>query len=169
MAAKKKSLLNTVDAAIQFVNNCDFNLKYDETVNENENENLISKLPFSPAAERNKAPIFEQLKNFLPESGTVLEIGSRHGQHCQYFGEQIYSTDLKTKIQCKWQPTDYIDECFNQIEQRRGFNGDCLTFLLCTGMQNHPHKQMCIDTLCDKTNFSNILSLSGNLSFFIPL
>lgn len=107
-------------------------LKYDEKkADENVTENDISQLPYSPAAERNKEPIFEQLKNLLPSSGIVLEIGSRHGQHCQYFGEQIYSSQLKTKIKCKWQPTDYIKDTFKQIELRRDLNKvDIKSFIL---------------------------------------
>ena len=133
-SATNNPLLDAVDAAIQFVSKSNsHSLKYDEKVAENENNhnNLISKLPFSPAAERNKAPIFSELKNILPTHGIVLEMGSRHGQHCQYFGEQIYSSDLKSKIKCKWQPTDYINETFKQIEQRRDFSPvDIKSFIL---------------------------------------
>lgn len=131
---QQNPVLDAVDAAIEYVHNTNFNVvnvKYDEKVSENENDNPISKLPFSPAAERNKAPIFAELKNILPESGVVLEMGSRHGQHCAYFGEQIYSSDLKSKIKCKWQPTDYTDETFKQIEQRRDLNPvDIKSFIL---------------------------------------
>ena len=42
-------------------------------------------LPFAAACERNKAPIFEALKDLLPKAGTVLEIGSGTGQHVVFF------------------------------------------------------------------------------------
>jgi SAM-dependent methyltransferase len=40
---------------------------------------------FAAAAERNKEPIGAVLREVLPESGTVLEIGSGTGQHAAYF------------------------------------------------------------------------------------
>jgi hypothetical protein len=52
----------------------------------------------SPAAERNKRPILERLRELLPEHGVVLEIASGTGQHATFF-----AAALPTLI---WQPTD---------------------------------------------------------------
>ncbi|HEY3234954.1 MAG TPA: DUF938 domain-containing protein [Polyangiaceae bacterium] len=52
----------------------------------------------APAAERNKGPILEVLREVLPESGLVLEIASGTGQHASSFASAIPSLD--------WQPTD---------------------------------------------------------------
>lgn len=55
-------------------------------------------LPFSPAAERNRAPILEVLTRVLPESCRVLEIASGTGQHAQHFAG--------VRPGWQWQPTD---------------------------------------------------------------
>lgn len=47
----------------------------------------ISELPHSPASERNKAPIGEQLQQRLADCSQVLEIGSGTGQHAEYFAQ----------------------------------------------------------------------------------
>lgn len=61
----------------------------------------VSGLPFSPACERNKHPIWEVLRQALPHSGTVLEIGSGTGQHVVYFAAQ--------RPELTWQPSDRPD------------------------------------------------------------
>ncbi|MDH3637457.1 MAG: class I SAM-dependent methyltransferase [Gammaproteobacteria bacterium] len=53
---------------------------------------------YSPACERNQAPILAVLKGLLDEGAWVLEIGSGSGQHAVYF-----SAALPRVI---WQPTD---------------------------------------------------------------
>ena len=55
-------------------------------------------LPFSPAAERNQAPILEVLTRVLPETGSVLEIASGTGQHAQHFAG--------ARPGWRWQPSD---------------------------------------------------------------
>jgi len=55
-------------------------------------------LPFSPACERNKQPIWQALRQVLPQSGTVLEIGSCSGQHVEYFASQ--------RLELRWQLSD---------------------------------------------------------------
>src|SRR3989344_2654005 len=52
----------------------------------------------SPSCERNKDPILAVLKEVLPHSGLVLEIGSGTGQHAAYFASHL--------PQLTWQPTD---------------------------------------------------------------
>ncbi|OFZ91165.1 MAG: hypothetical protein A2W21_15125 [Betaproteobacteria bacterium RBG_16_66_20] len=52
----------------------------------------------SPSCERNKDPILAVLKEILPRSGLVLEIGSGTGQHAAYFAAHL--------PQLIWQPTD---------------------------------------------------------------
>lgn len=52
----------------------------------------------APSCERNKDAIVEVLREALPSSGTVLEIGSGTGQHAAYFAAQL--------PHLVWQPTD---------------------------------------------------------------
>lgn len=53
---------------------------------------------YSPSCEQNKEFILKVLKDLLPTSGTVLEIGSGTGQHAVYFASQFPNLS--------WQPTD---------------------------------------------------------------
>ncbi len=53
---------------------------------------------FSPAADRNKAPILAVLEEVLPTEAAVLEIASGTGQHAAYFAAAHPSWT--------WQPTD---------------------------------------------------------------
>jgi len=52
----------------------------------------------SPWCERNKQPILEVLRQVLPSSCTVLEVGSGSGQHGVYFAEHLPGV--------QWQPSD---------------------------------------------------------------
>lgn len=56
---------------------------------------------FAPAYDRNRAPIVSVLREILPVSGRVLEIGSGTGQHVNFFAGQFPSHE--------WQPTDLVD------------------------------------------------------------
>ena len=53
---------------------------------------------FSRACDINKDPILRVLKEILPPSGVVLEIGSGTGQHAAHFAAHL--------PQHIWQPTD---------------------------------------------------------------
>ena len=52
----------------------------------------------APAASRNREPIAEVLAEWLPESGTVLEIASGTGEHAIWFAERF--------PYLVWQPSD---------------------------------------------------------------
>ena len=58
----------------------------------------MTDLPFSTAAERNKQPILDALRELLGERGTALEIASGTGQHVVWF-----AAALEDWI---WQPTE---------------------------------------------------------------
>ena len=52
----------------------------------------------APAALRNREPIAEVLADWLPKSGTVLEVASGTGEHAIWFAERFPDLD--------WQPSD---------------------------------------------------------------
>lgn len=58
----------------------------------------MTPLPESPAAERNKQPILEQLQRLLPSRGRALELASGTGQHAAWFGAGLPGW--------RWQPTE---------------------------------------------------------------
>jgi SAM-dependent methyltransferase len=71
----------------------------------------MADIPYSSAAERNRQPILDQLRNLLPADGTVLEIGSGTGQHAAFFSRNLPGL--------KWQPSDRaanlagLEACFS--------------------------------------------------------
>lgn len=61
----------------------------------------------APAALRNREPIGKVLQEWLPDSGTVLEIASGTGEHALFFAERFPSLE--------WQPTDTDPAALNSI------------------------------------------------------
>ncbi len=62
---------------------------------------------FSPAADRNKQPIFNILREVLPERGSALEIASGTGQHVAWFAAGL--------PHWTWQPTDARPDALDSI------------------------------------------------------
>lgn len=61
----------------------------------------------APAALRNREPIAEVLREWLPPSGLVLEIASGTGEHAVYFCERFRTLD--------WQPSDIHPDALGSI------------------------------------------------------
>ncbi|KAA3644415.1 MAG: DUF938 domain-containing protein, partial [Proteobacteria bacterium] len=71
---------------------------------------------FSPACERNRAPILDELQSIIrPDDQFLLEIGSGTGQHAAYMAPSLTGIT--------WYPTDTADKLFD-IEQWRK-KADC--------------------------------------------
>ena len=67
----------------------------------------MSQPDFSPAADRNKQPILDVLRQVLPERGSALEIASGTGQHVAWFASGL--------PHWTWQPTDAQPRALNTI------------------------------------------------------
>jgi hypothetical protein len=65
----------------------------------------------APAASRNREPIAAVLREWLPQSGLVLEIASGTGEHAVFFGERF--------PQLEWQPSDVHPAALSSIEAWR--------------------------------------------------
>ena len=61
----------------------------------------------APAALRNREPIAEVLRDWLPKSGVVLEIASGTGEHAAYFAERFPNLE--------WQPSDVHPDALGSI------------------------------------------------------
>ena len=70
----------------------------------------MSQPDFSPAADRNKQPILDVLRQVLPEHGSALEIASGTGQHVAWFAAGL--------PHWTWQPTDAQPGALNAIAAR---------------------------------------------------
>jgi len=69
----------------------------------------------APAASRNREPIAEVLGEWLPTSGTVLEIASGTGEHATFFAERFPALE--------WQPSDVHPDALASIAARRDTAG----------------------------------------------
>ncbi len=70
----------------------------------------MNSLPYSPASERNKAPILDALSPLLGKQGMALEIASGTGQHVTHFAAALPGW--------QWQPSDVDDSQFSTIASR---------------------------------------------------
>ncbi len=61
----------------------------------------------APAAQRNREPIAEVLRAWLPATGLVLEIASGTGEHAMFFAERFPALD--------WQPSDVHPDALASI------------------------------------------------------
>lgn len=65
----------------------------------------------APAALRNREPIANVLRDWLPESGLVLEVASGTGEHVVYFAQAF--------PQLEWQPSDLDQSALGSISAWR--------------------------------------------------
>lgn len=63
---------------------------------------------YSPAAERNREPILQTLRQLLPPQGLALEVASGTGQHVAHFAAGLPGW--------VWQPSDAQPDAFESIE-----------------------------------------------------
>jgi hypothetical protein len=75
----------------------------------------MTALPSSPASVRNREPILEVLRRWLPAEGLVLEIASGLGEHAVWFSRAL--------LALQWQPTDPSDEALAVLAARREAEG----------------------------------------------
>jgi hypothetical protein len=69
----------------------------------------------APAAIRNREPIAEVLREWLPDSGLVLEIASGTGEHVVHFAECFPKLE--------WQPSDIHADALTSVEAWRRDSG----------------------------------------------
>ena len=69
----------------------------------------------APAVTRNRVPIGDVLVEWLPQSGTVLEIASGSGEHALYFAERFPGLE--------WQPSDVHPDALASIAAWRATAG----------------------------------------------
>ena len=62
----------------------------------------LGDLPYSAASQRNRVPILQALRDYLPLSGTLIEIGAGTGQHAVYMAPSFPALN--------WLPTERRSE-----------------------------------------------------------
>ncbi len=65
----------------------------------------------APAADRNKGPILDVLKQVVPRDAYVLELASGSGQHALFFSSELSGV--------RWQPSDLNPEAIASIKSYR--------------------------------------------------
>jgi SAM-dependent methyltransferase len=75
----------------------------------------MTALPASPASARNREPLLDVLRRWLPASGWVLEVASGLGEHAAWFAEALPSVT--------WQPTDRSEAALEILRARRAAAG----------------------------------------------
>ena len=75
----------------------------------------MTDLPSSPAAERNKQPILDALRQLLPTTGAALEIASGTGQHVAWFAAHL--------PHWSWQPSEAQADALHSIAERVSRHG----------------------------------------------
>ena len=69
----------------------------------------------APAALRNREPIADVLRDWLPERGLVLEVASGTGEHSAFFADRFPSLE--------WQPSDLHPDALSSIRAWRDESG----------------------------------------------
>ncbi len=72
---------------------------------------MTAALPASPASARNRGPLLDVLRRWLPASGTVVEIASGLGEHAAWFAQALPGVT--------WRPTDRSVEALDILVARR--------------------------------------------------
>jgi len=72
-------------------------------MNNNHQDNRL----YAAAVRRNREPIFDVLKQFLPATGLVLEVASGTGEHGAYFSSRLPTLT--------WQPSDPNTDMYQSI------------------------------------------------------
>ncbi|MCC3304184.1 DUF938 domain-containing protein [Sneathiella sp. HT1-7] len=68
---------------------------------------MMDRRQFAPATERNREPILDTLKDWLPGDGTVLEIASGSGEHAVFFAPAVKPL--------KWQTSNFDREQLDSV------------------------------------------------------
>lgn len=87
----------------------------------------------APAALRNRQPIAQVLREWLPDSGLVVEIASGTGEHAVHFAKAFPKLD--------WQPSDLHPEALRSIAAWRsesGLSNLCEPILIDSGSAEWP-------------------------------
>ncbi len=131
---------------------------------------------FAAAADRNKAPILEILREVLPARGLVLELASGSGQHAVHFASAL--------PQHEWQPSDTDPQALDSIATYAAESGltnlrapllldsrseawpiDSADAVVCINMIHIAPWSACLGVL---RGAARLLPAAGSLSFYGP-